>query len=168
QLARTQSITHVGRSGRKVPEWQMVGEVVGRAFLWLSLPIYLFPSLDPSAQVIAASIASGLGIAALGLVVVPPAAIAWMACFTAGLCASMLLGRTTIPFQNMISILFTLGVAIFGVLTVARWAFSQLKKNAAFGAQSESASLLLQEYEQRGVGWLWQVDGDNRTTYISS
>ena len=24
----------------------------------------------------------------------------------------------------------------------------------------ESASLLLQEYEQRGVGWLWQVDGE--------
>ena len=36
------------------------------------------------------------------------------------------------------------------------------------GSQSESASLLLQEYEQRGVGWLWQVDGDNRVTYISS
>ncbi|HET7708297.1 MAG TPA: EAL domain-containing protein [Sphingomicrobium sp.] len=168
QLARTQAITHVGRSGRKVPEWQMVGEVTGRALLWLSLPVYLFPSLDPAAQVIAASIASGLGIAALGLVVVPPCAIAWMSCFTAGLCASMLLGRTTVPFQHMISILFTLGVAIFGVLAVARWAFSQLKANAAFGAQSESASLLLQEYEQRGVGWLWQVDADNRVSYISS
>ena len=168
QLARIQSITNVGRSGRKVPEWQMVGEVVGRALLWLSLPLYLFPSLDPGAQVIAASIAAGLGVAALGLVVVPPAAIGWMACFTAGLCASMLLGRATIPFQHMISILFTLGVAVVGVLTVARWAFKQLKTNAAFGAQSESASLLLQEYEQRGVGWLWQVDAENRTTYISS
>ena len=68
----------------------------------------------------------------------------------------------------MLSILFTLGVAIFGVLTVARWAFGQLKTNADFGSQSESASLLLQEYEQRGVGWLWQVDGENRVTYISS
>ena len=68
----------------------------------------------------------------------------------------------------MLSILFTLGVAIFGVLTVARWAFHQLKTNADVGSQSESASLLLQEYEQRGVGWLWQVDADNRVTYISS
>jgi len=73
-----------------------------------------------------------------------------------------------VPFDNMIAILFTLGVAIFGVLTVARWAFGQLKTNADFGSQSESASLLLQEYEQRGVGWLWQVDGENRVTYISS
>ena len=42
------------------------------------------------------------------------------------------------------------------------------KTNADVGSQSASASLLLQEYEQRGVGWLWQVDGDNRVTYISS
>ena len=54
------------------------------------------------------------------------------------------------------------------MLTVARWAFHQLKTNADVGSQSESASLLLQEYEQRGVGWLWQVDAENRVTYISS
>ncbi len=43
-----------------------------------------------------------------------------------------------------------------------------MKTNADVGSQSESASLLLQEYEQRGVGWLWQVDPENRVTYISS
>ena len=91
-----------------------------------------------------------------------------MAIFTAGLSYSLLVGRSNVAFDNMIAILFTLGVAIFGVLTVARWAFGQLKTNADFGSQSESASLLLQEYEQRGVGWLWQVDGENRVTYISS
>ena len=68
----------------------------------------------------------------------------------------------------MLSITFTLGVVITGVMTVARWAFHQLKTNADVGSQSESASLLLQEYEQRGVGWLWAVDGENRVTYISS
>ena len=68
----------------------------------------------------------------------------------------------------MLAILFTLGVAVFGVVTVARWALGQLETNADVGSQSESASLLLQEYEQRGVGWLWQVDSENRVTYISS
>jgi diguanylate cyclase (GGDEF)-like protein/PAS domain S-box-containing protein len=68
----------------------------------------------------------------------------------------------------MLSIVFTMGVAILGVLTVARWAFQQLKMNADVGTQSEGASLLLQEYEQRGVGWLWAVDSENRVTYISS
>jgi diguanylate cyclase (GGDEF)-like protein/PAS domain S-box-containing protein len=167
-LARTQSITCVGRSGRAVPNWLMVGEVAVRAVVWLSLPLYLFPSLDPGQQVIAASIMAGLGIGALGLVVVPPCVTAWMVAFTVGVGGALLIGRHSVPFQHMLSIIFTLGVAIFGVLAVARWAFHQLKTNADVGSQSESASLLLQEYEQRGVGWLWAVDGENRVTYISS
>ncbi len=168
KLARTQAITHVGRSGRKVRDSVLIGEVLVRAAAWLSLPLLVFASLDPGAQVIAATIMAGLGIAALGLIVMPACAIAWMSAFTFGLNLALLLGRTSVPFQHMLSILFTLGVAIVGVLTVARWAFGQLKSNADVGAQSESASLLLKEYEQRGVGWLWQVDGENRVTYISS
>jgi diguanylate cyclase (GGDEF)-like protein/PAS domain S-box-containing protein len=168
QLARIQSVTCVGRSGRRVPAWLLVGEVAARAALWISLPLACFKVLDPGTQVIAASLMAGLGIGALGLVVIPPCVTAWMVAFTAGVGGTLLLGRHTLPFQHMSSIVFTLGVAIFGVFTVARWAFHQLKTNADVGSQSESASLLLQEYEQRGVGWLWQVDTDNRVTYISS
>jgi diguanylate cyclase (GGDEF)-like protein/PAS domain S-box-containing protein len=168
QLARIQSIKCVGRSGRRVPMGMMVGDVVLRAVIWLALPLYLFPAMDPATQVIAASIMAGLGIAALGLVVVPPCVTAWMVAFTAGVGGSLLIGRHSVPFQHMLSILFTFGVASFGVLTVARWAFHQLKTNADVGSQSESSSLLLQEYERRGVGWLWQIDAENRVTYISS
>jgi diguanylate cyclase (GGDEF)-like protein len=168
QMARTQAITHVGRSGQRLPDWMLVADIGVRAALWLSLPLDLFPSLSPGSQLITASITAGLGIASLGLVVVLPCVVTWMAMFTAGLSASLLIGRSTLPFEHMLSILFTLGVAIFGVLAVARWAFTQLKTNADIGSQSESSSLLLQEYEQRGVGWLWQVDSENRVTYISS
>jgi diguanylate cyclase (GGDEF)-like protein/PAS domain S-box-containing protein len=168
QLAKIQSIKCVGRSGRRVPMWTMVGEVLVRAGIWLSLPLYVFPHMSPAGQVISASIMAGLGIAALGLVVVPPCVTAWMVAFTLAVGGSLLVGRHSVPFQHMLSILFTMGVGSFGVLTVARWAFHQLKMNADIGGQSESASLLLQEYEQRGVGWLWSVDADNRVTYISS
>src|SRR4051812_19859885 len=168
QLARTQSISCVGRSGRRVPKWLMVGEVVVRAVVWLSVPLFTFPTLDPGTQVIAASVIAGLGIGALGLVVVPTCASAWLVAFTGGVVTALLMGRHTVPFHHMLSIIFTMGVAILGVLTVARWAFHQLKTNADVGSQSESASLLLQEYEQRGVGWLWQLDSENRVSYISS
>ena len=167
-VARTQAITHVGRSGRRVPNWLLVGDVFGRALLFLSLPLYLFPTLDVGAQVIVASLLAGLGIAALGLVVIPNCVKAWMGSFTGGIVYALLIARDTVPFQHMVSIVFTLGVAVVGVLAVARWAFDQLKANADVGSQSESASLLLQEYEQRGVGWLWQVDSENRVSYISS
>jgi hypothetical protein len=145
-LARTQAVTHVGRSGRPVPEWQMVGDVAVRAFLWLSLPLYLFPTLDTGSQIITGSIIAGLGVAALGLVVVPACVNVWMASFTAAVCFALFMARKTVPFLHTLDILFTLGVAIIGVFTVARWAFHQLKTNADMGSASESASLLLQEY----------------------
>ncbi|QDP19723.1 putative bifunctional diguanylate cyclase/phosphodiesterase [Sphingomonas xanthus] len=168
QMARNQAVTHVGRSGRKVPKLLLVGDIVLRAVIWLSLPVVSFASITPDSQAVAATLIAGLGIAALGLVVFPTCVTAWMAIFTAGLSYALLVSRSAVPFDNIVAILFTLGMAIVGVLTVARWAFGQLKTNADFGSQSASASLLLQEYEQRGVGWLWQVDSENRVTYISS
>ena len=167
-IARTQAITNVGRSGRMVPQWFLVGDVVLRAAVWLSLPLYYFPSLDPGSQLVTASLISGLGIAALGLVVIPACVNGWLASFTAGLCFALFTAHDAMPFLNKLQILFTLGVAVVGVFAVARWAFRQLQSNADMGSASESASLLLQEYEQRGVGWLWQVDAENRVTYISS
>jgi PAS domain-containing protein len=166
--AQGHAVTCVGRSGRPVPPGLMIGDVLARAAVWLSLPLWLFPSLSPANQLIAGSLIAGVGVAGLGLVVVPACASAWMCAFTGGLALALLLARSSMPFQHMLAILFTLGVSIFGVLIVARWAFDQLKTNATMGSQSESASLLLQEYEQRGVGWLWQIDGENRVTYISS
>jgi diguanylate cyclase (GGDEF)-like protein len=167
-LARTQSITCVGRSGHRVPSWLLIGDVAVRAFGFLSLPLYLFPTFDPGTQVIAASVMAGLGVGGLGLVVIPQCAMTWMIAFTCGVGGALVIGRHSVPFQHMLSIIFTLGVSITGVMTVARWAFHQLKMNADIGGQSESASHLLQEYEQRGVGWLWQVDAENRVTYISA
>jgi diguanylate cyclase (GGDEF)-like protein len=163
-----QAVTCVGRSGKAVPPPLLIGDVLVRAAVWLSLPLYLFPSLSAADQVIAGSLIAGAGVAGLGLVVVPTCAKAWMGTFALGMSAAMFLARASMPFQHMLAMFFTLGVAIFGVLIVARWAFRQLETNADMGSQSESASLLLQEYEQRGVGWLWQIDADNRVTYISS
>src|SRR5436305_4253464 len=130
QLARTQSITCVGRSGHRVPSWLLVGEVAVRALTFLSVPLYVFPSLDPGTQVVAASMMAGLGVGGLGLVVVPACAMTWVIAFTCGVGGSLLLGRHSVPFQNMLSILFTLGVSITGVMTVARWAYHQLQMNA--------------------------------------
>src|SRR5256885_4676350 len=117
QLARHQSITCVGRSGRRVPMWMLVGDVALRAVVWLSLPLYLFPHMDPATQGIAASVMAGLGIAALGLVVIPPCVTAWMVAFTAGVGGSLLVGRHSVPFEQMVSIPFKLRVASFGRAT---------------------------------------------------
>src|SRR5581483_5429107 len=97
-LARTQSITCVGRSGHRVPYWILVGEIALRAIIFLSLPLYLFPRFDPGTQVIAASVMAGLGIAGLGLVVIPQCAMAWMIGFTCGVGGALVLARHSVPF----------------------------------------------------------------------
>ncbi len=168
QWARHQSISCIGRSGHRVPNWQLAGDVAARGLLWVSLPLYLFPSMGPDAQLISASIMAALGASAIGLVVIPRCVIAWLIVFTLAVAGSLVMGRTVIHFEHMLSVVFTLGVSIFGILAVARWALGQLKTNADVSGASEGASLLLQEYEQRGVGWLWQVDDENRISYISS
>ena len=168
RLAGHQSITCVGRAGRRVPMSMMIGEVALRAAVWLSLPLYLFPTLDPGTQVVTASIMAGLGIGALGLVVIPPCATAWMVCFHPGR------GRIADPRPPQRAFpardLDRLQPRRRDIRRAHRCALGvhQLKTNADVGSQSESSSLLLQEYEQRGVGWLWQVDSENRVTYISS
>jgi hypothetical protein len=60
------------------------------------------------------------------------------------------------------------GIGIFGITRMTRWIFTLLKEIAKTRASAESIRLLLKEYEHRGVGWLWQVDADNRVIYISS
>lgn len=167
-VARNQAITNVGRSARRVPLWQMIGDVTLRAVAFLSLPVYAFGGLDPASQAATAGLIAATGITAIGLVVVPPCVTAWMASFTLAVCFVMFSGRHSLSGLTMLEIAFTLGVAVMGLFAVARWSFRQLETTADMGSASESAALLLQEYEQRGVGWLWQVDAENRVTYISS
>jgi diguanylate cyclase (GGDEF)-like protein len=161
KLARTQAITHVGRAGRKVPanahgrrSCGPCASVPVAADLLLLLACTRFADRH-------ASIVAGLGVAALGLVVVPICVTAWMSCFVGGSASSCCLRarRSLEPCHADPLHAWRRGVRRGNV---ARWALGQLETNADVGSQSASASLLLQEYEQRGVGWLWQVDADNR------
>ena len=170
QLARTQSITCVGRSGRRVPKWLMVGEVVVRAAVWLSaaaLSVSDARSGHPGDR----RLDHGRPRHRRARPGRRPALRHRLdgRLHRRASCGALLIGRhTRARSSTCCRSCSRIGVAIFGVLTVARWAFHQLKTNADVGSQSESASLLLQEYEQRGVGWLWAVDSENRVTYISS
>ena len=115
QIARNQSITCVGRSGRKVPMWQLSGDIAIRAGVWLSVPLYTYMKLPPETQAIALSLIAGLSVGALGLVVIPACATAWMVSFTLGVGGAMLLSRHTVPGQHLLSIVFIMGVSNFGV-----------------------------------------------------
>src|SRR5438045_2512624 len=93
QFAKMQAITCVGRSGRRVPMWTLVGDVAFRAVLWLSLPLYLFPHMDPATQLIAASVMAGREISPLGLVVIPPCVTSCLIALTHSCVAGSVFGR---------------------------------------------------------------------------
>jgi diguanylate cyclase (GGDEF)-like protein/PAS domain S-box-containing protein len=145
-----------------------VVEAVGLGALWASLPTWAFQSQPHEAQVVVVAAMAAMIIAAVALASVPAAAFAWIATITAALCCAYWLGSGLLDPTMGATIVGVAGVAIFGMARLTRWTYELLQTIARVRTQAESVRLLLKEYEHRGVGWLWQVDAENRVVYISS
>ena len=143
-------------------------EAIGLASLWASLPTYAFVTQPPHVQVVIGGAMVAMIAAAIALAAIPAAAIAWIATLTVAFCAVYYLGGGTLDPQISLTFMLIAGAGAFSLLLLTRWTFSQLKMIAETTTQAESIRLLLKEYEHRGVGWLWQVDSENRVVYISS
>jgi diguanylate cyclase (GGDEF)-like protein/PAS domain S-box-containing protein len=156
------------RSARRQSPLRPVIEGATLALIWISLPTWAFPSQPHEAQVVIVGAMAAMIIAAIALSAVPAAAFAWIATITAALCCAYYLGIGTLDPLIAATITGVAAVAIFGMARLTRWTFEQLQTIASVRTQAESVRLLLKEYEHRGVGWLWQVDGENRVIYISS
>ncbi|HEY0446322.1 MAG TPA: EAL domain-containing protein [Allosphingosinicella sp.] len=156
------------RSAKLRPQWQPIGEAVGLAMIWSSLPTYAFATQTSDVQVVIGGAMGAMIIAAIALSAVPKAAMAWIATLTAALCVAYYYGSPTLDPKLAVTIIGVAAIAIFGVARLTRWTYGQLQSMAKVRTQAESVRLLLREYEHRGVGWLWQVDSENRVVYISS
>jgi len=156
------------RSARGRAMARSVGEAVGLAAIWATLPVYAFATLEHEVQVVIGGAMAAMIVAAVGLAAAPAAAFAWIAAITAALCCAYYLGSDQLAPTVGVAIIGVAAVGIFGVARLTRWTFEQLQTIAKVRTQAESVRLLLKEYEHRGVGWLWQVDAENRVVYISS
>ena len=143
-------------------------EAVGLAMLWTALPTYAFATQPPHVQVVIGGAMAAMITAAIALAAIPAAAIAWIATLTASLCVAYYLGGGQLDPKIGLTFLLVAGAGAYSVSLLTRWTFGQLKAIAQTTTQAESIRLLLKEYEHRGVGWLWQVDSENRVVYISS
>ena len=83
-------------------------------------------------------------------------------------CLAYYFGGGALDPKLALTFLLLAGTGAFSVARLTRWIFGQLKGLAGTRAEAESIRQLLNEYEHRGVGWLWQVDSENRVVYISS
>ena len=145
-----------------------VAEAVVLALLWAVLPTYAFATEPPLVQVVIGGAMAAMITAAIALAAIPAAAIAWIAALTASLCVAYYLGAGSLDLKVGFTFLLVAGAGAFSVSTLTRWTFGQLKAIARTTTYAESIHQLLKEYEHRGVGWLWQVDSENRVVYISS
>ena len=149
--------------------WMMVGDVALRAVVWLSLPLYLFPhagSGDASDRRL------GHG-----------RTRHWRAwtrrrsalrhCLDGGLhrrCRRCAPHRA--PFGSVPA--HALDPVHAGRRTASACSPSPAGRSISSrpmptsAARAKARACCCQEYEQRGVGWLWQIDAENRVTYISS
>jgi diguanylate cyclase (GGDEF)-like protein/PAS domain S-box-containing protein len=143
-------------------------EAIGLAAIWTALPTWAFATQTHEVQVVIGGAMGAMIIAAIGLASVPSASMAWIATMTAALCIAYYFGSPRLDPTVGATIIGVAAVAIFGVARLTRLIFGQLQMIAAVRTQAESVRLLLKEYEHRGVGWLWQVDSENRVVYISS
>jgi diguanylate cyclase (GGDEF)-like protein len=156
------------RTARHTAEWRPVALAVALAILWCSLPTYAFATQPPGVQVVIGGAIGAMNLAAIALAAMPAAAMAWIATMTIALSLGYYFGVSTLDVRIGLTFVATAAIAIFGVSRLTRWVFAQLQEMAKVRAQAESVRSLLNEYEHRGVGWLWQIDSDNRVVYISS
>jgi diguanylate cyclase (GGDEF)-like protein/PAS domain S-box-containing protein len=163
-----EGVAAVSRSAEGRSFYHSVGEAVALALVWTALPTYAFATLPHEVQVVIGGAMAAMIVAAVGLAAAPAAAFAWIATMTAALCLAYYLGSDQLVPTVGVAIIGVAAVGIFGVARLTRWSFEQLQTIAKVRTQAESVRLLLKEYEHRGVGWLWQVDAENRVVYISS
>jgi diguanylate cyclase (GGDEF)-like protein/PAS domain S-box-containing protein len=145
-----------------------IAEAIGIAAVWSTLPVYAFATQSHEVQVVIGGAMGAMIVAAISLASAPAAAFAFIATMTAALCCAYYLGSGQLDLKLGLTIVGVAAVAICGVSRITRWTFDQLQTIAKVRTQWESVRLLLKEYEHRGVGWLWQVDAENRVVYISS
>jgi diguanylate cyclase (GGDEF)-like protein len=156
------------RTAKPRTRWFAVAEAVGLAGLWSALPTYAFATQPGHVQVVIGGAMAAMITTALALAAIPAAAVAWIATLTAAFCLAYYFGGASLDPKIALTFVMIAGTGAFGSARLTRWIFGQLKGLARTRAQAESIRLLLNEYEHRGVGWLWQVDAENRVIYISS
>jgi diguanylate cyclase (GGDEF)-like protein/PAS domain S-box-containing protein len=156
------------RTARPPARWAAVVETVGLAGLWSALPTWAFATQPPHVQVVIGGAMAAMISTAIALAAIPSAAVAWIATLTGSFCLAYYYGGSSLDPKLALTFVLLAGAGAFSVARLTRWIFGQLKGLARTRAEAESIRQLLNEYEHRGVGWLWQVDSENRVVYISS
>ncbi|WP_298022933.1 bifunctional diguanylate cyclase/phosphodiesterase [uncultured Parasphingopyxis sp.] len=139
-----------------------------RAAIWISMPVYATLNGVPVSLTLAGGlivvvmIVSGISVA-----VIPAAVIAWITVLTGGFGFAIWMTAESAVYVETAVLGAVAATSLAGFLLLARFWHRQIHRTAVLAAKRADIGSLLQEYEDRGAGWLWQVDAQFQLTYVS-
>jgi diguanylate cyclase (GGDEF)-like protein len=136
------------------------------ALLWAALPLLIQPADAAARLTIVAGLATMLA-GALLLAAAPRAALGWIAILAAGLVCALLPAPGLLPGGVLLLLAGYAATLAGGSLAIGRMLAAAAATALAERNTRESIAQLLKEYEDQGVGWLWQIDAANLLTYVS-
>jgi diguanylate cyclase (GGDEF)-like protein len=144
-----------------------VAEAAVIAGLWCALAGFALDGQPAGTQMLLAGALGTMMAGAFLLVMVPLAATVWAGM----LAAAMVFVGHHAGAEPLAPLMLLLGgylcVILIACLTVESLLARQFIVVGEERAIRETIGLLLKEYEEQGVGWLWQIDANNQLTYVS-
>ena len=144
-----------------------IAESSARAALWVAMPMFIALTGGTINFELIVGLGAVMLVGGIAVAVVPVAAIAWTAILALGL--GLAIGYN-FPNNMLLGLTFIAAIAatsLFGFLLLGKSWRRQIDRAAILAAKRADIRLLLKEYEDRGAGWLWQVDRSFCLTYVS-
>ncbi|QLC20803.1 EAL domain-containing protein [Parasphingopyxis sp. CP4] len=138
-----------------------------RACLWISMPLYAGLTGAPINYAYTGGLVAMMIVSGVSVAVIPTAVILWVSALAAGLAIAGFYGAQGGILPGIAVLAAYSAAALVGFILLARSWQGQIDRAGVLAAKRADIRYLLQEYEDRGAGWLWQVDGQYQLTYVS-
>ena len=138
-----------------------------RAALWISLPLYAGLTGAPINYAYTGGLVAMMIVSGVSVAVIPTAVVLWVSILAVGLAVAGFYGAETGILSGIAVLAAYSAAALVGFILLARSWQGQIDRTGVLAAKRADIRYLLQEYEDRGAGWLWQVDGQYQLTYVS-
>jgi len=138
-----------------------------RAALWISMPVYAALSGAPINYAFTGGLVAVMMVSGISVAVIPVAIVLWISILGTGLAFAAYYGGGAMALSGIAILTAYASAALVGFLSLARSWQKQIDRAGVLAAQRADIRYLLQEYEDRGAGWLWQVDNQFCLTYVS-
>ena len=155
------------RLGGRPGLWLASADSAVRAAAWVALPVHVFASVPGPAKIALAGLTACTALAGIALAALPAAVLAWVAIPAGAILWMLYHDSVQLPLDVMLVPLVFASILLFGLFRLGRLSIDRIRTTALLEGRNRNTALLLEEYEHRGIGWLWETDCHHRLLYVS-